>query len=41
MIAAWIGLALFLLIVSVLAFTLPWTQESIEAWLDDWQKGPQ
>jgi hypothetical protein len=37
----WILLAVFLLVVSIVAFSLPWTEDSIEAWLDDWQKGPQ
>jgi hypothetical protein len=35
-VAAWAILALFLLVVSCVAFSLPWTQDTLEDWIDRW-----
>ena len=32
--AAWAILAVFLLAVSLVAFSLPWTQDTLEEWID-------
>ena len=32
--ALWAVLAVFLLVVSLVAFSLPWTQDTLEEWID-------